>query len=653
MRKAGLLFLVLLVACDAAPDSSVVGAQPVQTQQLPIVGGEKEYGWAGVGAVTLTYPGYGYMGSHCTGSLIAPQWVLTAAHCVYESDDLPIFPELTRFFIGPNANDPYDGTLHWADAFFVHPKYNPNKVKSDIALIHLSQPVEGVEHYPWYSGSITEEFFGQEAFYVGYGVTNGINNKGGGVKRSAYVAITGAQGKLYFSDFLETGVCFGDSGGPGLLQTGEEGDEAWYVIGVNSFVGGDGNTQDPCKDTLYHTSVGEFSAWVDSHVNGEQPSCTSDLSLCWCDEACTESGVCDNEVCKATSCKEYYYCLVDCSYDGECTKECYIHATDQAKQELADVLHCYYKNCGWFEGEAWDKCVKLTCQEPIEVCVPPVYGEGSCIDIHDCIENCDGGSYACQMSCMESGSEQAQSDLEEMNECLEAQCDKVPSSQYYGCILEKCSEEMYRCVPSAGCSMTGGGCLLGDACYPILDDVNDCFPSEEFELDALCDPEEFMPVHCNDGLVCAPMNDGFAHCMPGCNGDEDCAVEEFCDYSAFPQSDKVGACLCRDEDGDGWCMADECDDENILVNPGIGELCLDGIDNDCDGEIDENCRPLVPVEDVVEDDAAADAQGAIGSIASDGKGSGCSTGASLPVSGMWVLVMLLCAVVLRRRHSIH
>ncbi len=42
-----------------------------------------------------------------------------------------------------------------------------------------------------------------------------------------------------------------------------------------------------------------------------------------------------------------------------------------------------------------------------------------------------------------------------------------------------------------------------------------------------------------------------------------------------------------DEDGDGFAEEYDCDDTNAAVHAGAAELC-DGLDNDCDGEIDED-----------------------------------------------------------------
>ena len=66
------------------------------------------------------------------------------------------------------------------------------------------------------------------------------------------------------------------------------------------------------------------------------------------------------------------------------------------------------------------------------------------------------------------------------------------------------------------------------------------------------------------------------------------------DFSRFAAG--VSDAECWDNDGDGYddeaCGGDDCDDADAGVNPGMaGQDCLetpDGIDNDCDGQIDED-----------------------------------------------------------------
>ena len=74
--------------------------------------------------------------------------------------------------------------------------------------------------------------------------------------------------------------------------------------------------------------------------------------------------------------------------------------------------------------------------------------------------------------------------------------------------------------------------------------------------------------------ACAPDSDGFV-------GDSPC---EEC--SGCPSGGDSGP-GSADGDGDGYPDAEDCDDGDAAVHPGADELC-DGVDNDCDGAVDED-----------------------------------------------------------------
>ena len=71
---------------------------------------------------------------------------------------------------------------------------------------------------------------------------------------------------------------------------------------------------------------------------------------------------------------------------------------------------------------------------------------------------------------------------------------------------------------------------------------------------------------------------------------------------------------CADEDGDGFCGGDDCDDLNAAANPDAEEVC-DGVDTDCDDdldgdEVDADGDGFQPCSgDCNEDEAAVNPQG--------------------------------------------
>jgi hypothetical protein len=67
------------------------------------------------------------------------------------------------------------------------------------------------------------------------------------------------------------------------------------------------------------------------------------------------------------------------------------------------------------------------------------------------------------------------------------------------------------------------------------------------------------------------------------------------------KGDTGGGDEYADLDGDGWSEADgDCDDENASTYPGAPEGS-DGVDNDCDGEVDERDTGFFPGDDTGRD----------------------------------------------------
>lgn len=206
------------------------------------------------GESTSDYSAVGIVNNGCTGTLIAPDVVLTAAHCVEANGGGYIGDTEGTFEV--------NGQVYNTTKITVHPNYNPNDFGAgyDIAIMKLDRVVEGVTPHDI---NRTIPVVGQTLTLVGFGETgsstSGSNNDFGNktVGQTAIDEVTQNHVSWNFDSHDESNTAPGDSGGPAFLEQNGK----LVVAGITS--GGEGEAH-ALGDFSFDTRVDTLADWIDS-----------------------------------------------------------------------------------------------------------------------------------------------------------------------------------------------------------------------------------------------------------------------------------------------------------------------------------------------------------------------------------------------------
>jgi hypothetical protein len=217
----------------------------VEVRGYGVVGGEPTADWAAV----VAYLFGGEDGGLCSGTLIGPRAVLTAAHCAV--DGVPG----DQIFVGPSLDEA--GQLVDVAQAIPHVGYQPDSHRLDVAVLLLADEVDEIP-VELNTESVDKDWIGTTMRVVGYGNEDGYAGTTAGIKRETDVEIGWVDGPLIYHETPGHNTCSGDSGGPLLVEEGD----GWVQVAVTSFVYPLDPDDDACDGGGGENRVDTVLGWI-------------------------------------------------------------------------------------------------------------------------------------------------------------------------------------------------------------------------------------------------------------------------------------------------------------------------------------------------------------------------------------------------------